>query len=208
MQCTHAHTLDRVRENEPKHKRVLFTWLSWGRINIVKTLHYANMLWFLSDSAGKLDDVLWWCKSELRQGRSVHLKPSLICVFLLNWAPISQLGDAFGVLASQRFPQAVTSLGVQAQRVNKTIKQHWISLRMNRGKMLAVSADCVKAYYWHKGIGNVFRPAAAHLAVIFTELKRKKKKKRSAFLVRFAVLRTNKDKRIIRKVRRLKINTN
>lgn len=79
---------------------------------------------------------------------------------------------------------------------------------MNRGKMLAVSADCVKAYYWHKGIGNVFRPAAAHLAVIFTELKRKKKKKRSAFLVRFAVLRTNKDKRIIRKVRRLKINTN
>lgn len=42
---------------------------------------------------------------------------------------------------------------------------------MNRGKMLAVSADCVKAYYWHKGIGNVFRPATAHLAVTFTELK-------------------------------------
>lgn len=113
----------------------------------------------------------------------MHLKPSLICVFLLNRSPprLSLLRDAFGVLASQRFPQAVTSLGVQAQRVNKTIKQHWISLRMNRGKMLAVSADCVKAYYWHKGIGNVFRPATAHLAVIFTELKVKKKKKDARF---------------------------
>lgn len=113
----------------------------------------------------------------------MHLKPSLICVFLLKRAPprLSLLGDVFAVLASQRFPQAVTSLGVQAQRVNKTIKQHWISLRMNRGKMLAVSADCVKAYYWHKGIGNVFRPATAHLAVIFIELKVKKKKKMRVF---------------------------
>lgn len=30
-----------------------------GGINIVKTLHYANVLWLLSDSAAKLDDALW-----------------------------------------------------------------------------------------------------------------------------------------------------
>lgn len=35
-----------------------YTWRSWGGITIVEMLHYANALWFLCDSAGKLDDVL------------------------------------------------------------------------------------------------------------------------------------------------------
>lgn len=45
------------------------------------------------------------------------------------------LRDAeFFSLPLQRFPQAVMILGIQAGRVNKTIKQRWISLQMSRGR--------------------------------------------------------------------------
>lgn len=54
----YTHNIQSEGRNKSKHKKSPSTSLNGARINIVKTLHYANVLWFLSDRAGKLDDGL------------------------------------------------------------------------------------------------------------------------------------------------------